>query len=100
MRWSYDGASDSLYVYVADESIARQSELADGTIVDVAEDGSLVGFEVLSFRSGWSPDEVAERFGVARQPLTVLAHALFAATIAVQPRLAGSAARMPELIPA
>lgn len=100
MRWTYDGGSDSLYVYVGDEPIAGQRELADGTIADITEDGSLVGFEVLSLRSGWSPDQLVREFGAQREPLTLLAHGLFGATVAVQPRLAGSAARMPELVTA
>lgn len=103
MRWSYDGESDSLYVYVSDNAVATQRELGDGTIADVAEDGSLVGFEVLSLRFGWLPNEVAEQFGLptqARHALIVLAHALFGPSVAVKPHIAGSAAPMPELLPA
>lgn len=103
MRWSYDGESDSLYVYVSDSAVAAQRELADGTIADVAGDGSLVGFEVLSLRSGWLPDEVVEEFDLpaqARHALTLLAHALFMPSVAVKPHIAGSAAPMPELLPA
>lgn len=102
MRWSYDGESDSLYVYVSDSAIAAQRELDDGTIADVAQDGALVGFEVLSLHAGWSPDQVVGDFSLPLQvhhALILLAHGLFGPSVEV-PRFAGSAAPMPELTPA
>jgi len=105
MRWTYDGGSDSLYVYVSEDAITEQRELADGTIVDVAQDGSLVGFEVLAMLTGWTPEQIAGEFGLspgAKDLLTLLVHSLVGTSAAEQPRtrLASSAAPMPALTPA
>jgi uncharacterized protein YuzE len=63
MRYSYDESSDSLYIKLVDARAERQQELMDGTIVDIAGDGSLIGVEVLSARTGgWDPGALQQGF--------------------------------------
>lgn len=107
MRWSYDRTIDALYVYLADGEATAQQELDDGTVVDVAADGSLIGIEVLGLRAGWYPDEVGSAFGLPHNVTTLLRTLVQAITgnvMSVEPgqdrRLASSAAPMPTLVPA
>jgi hypothetical protein len=44
---TYDHEARAQYQRLADKSIARSVERPDGTVVDVAADGSVVGIETL-----------------------------------------------------
>lgn len=52
MRWEFDADAGSLYVSLRDQEVDHQEELPDGVVVDVANDGAVVGIEVLS---AWAP---------------------------------------------
>src|SRR4051794_19793940 len=55
MNWSYDGRADALYIRLTEVStqVASQVVLDEGAVVlDLAQDGSAVGVEVIAPRSG------------------------------------------------
>lgn len=50
MKVSYDQTMDVLRVLFSDRTISESDEVSPGLIVDYAEDGSVVGIEVLNAR--------------------------------------------------
>lgn len=48
MKVSYDQTMDVLRVLFSDRTISESDEVSPGLIVDYAEDGSVVGIEVLN----------------------------------------------------
>ena len=46
MRLSYDAATDSLYIHLKDAQAVDSDEVAEGVVLDYADDGSLVGIDV------------------------------------------------------
>lgn len=65
MNYTYDPEADALYIQVQPVDVDHQSELADGVIVDVASDGSLVGIDVMAPSTGWDPEGAITRFELA-----------------------------------
>ncbi len=53
MNYSYDARADALYIRFQNTPSTRQVELPDGTIVDVGQDGSLIGIDVMNPGAGW-----------------------------------------------
>lgn len=46
MKLNYDAATDSLYIHLSDRVSVDSDEIADGVVLDFAEDGTLVGIDV------------------------------------------------------
>ncbi len=46
MKISYDKTTDSLYIHLSDRVGSDAQEVADGVVLDYAEDGTLVGIDV------------------------------------------------------
>ena len=46
MKLSYDQATDSLYIHLADRPSVDSDEVADGVVLDFDSDGALVGIDV------------------------------------------------------
>ncbi|MDD2740307.1 MAG: DUF2283 domain-containing protein [Methylomonas lenta] len=46
MKLSYDQATDSLYIHLADRPSVDSDEVADGVVLDFDADGALVGIDV------------------------------------------------------
>ena len=46
MKLSYDQATDSLYIHLADRPSVDSDEVADGVVLDFGSDGSVVGMDV------------------------------------------------------
>ena len=46
MKISYDKTTDSLYIHLSDRMGSDAQEVADGVVLDYAEDGTLVGIDV------------------------------------------------------
>lgn len=87
MRYTYDQAEGLLYVYFGDGVPSEQVELDDGSIADVAEDGSLIGFEVLNLGE-WNPDLAVKTFDVSEaqgKALAELRNELAHSTLRVTP---------------
>ena len=60
MKTSYDPATDSLYIHLADEASVNSVELADGLVVDYDLDGVAVGIDMqrVSQATGLKGEEV------------------------------------------
>jgi uncharacterized protein YuzE len=46
MKISYDKATDSLYIHLADRASVESDEVKDGVVLDFDADGALVGIDV------------------------------------------------------
>ena len=46
MRISYDPKTDSLYIHLTERPSIESDEVANGIVLDFAEDGALVGIDV------------------------------------------------------
>ena len=46
MRISYDKATDSLYIHLADRASVDSDEVKDGVVLDFDANGALVGIDV------------------------------------------------------
>ena len=46
MKISYDKATDSLYIHLADRPSVESDEVNDGVVLDFDVDGALVGIDV------------------------------------------------------
>ena len=46
MRFSYDPKTDSLYIHLTERPSIESDEVANGIVLDFAEDGALVGIDV------------------------------------------------------
>ncbi|PJK06359.1 hypothetical protein CO610_10295 [Lysobacteraceae bacterium NML95-0200] len=46
MKLSYDKETDSLYIHLSSREAVEAQEVAQGVVLDFAEDGSLVGIDV------------------------------------------------------
>ena len=61
----YDRDADALYVtFLGDVAVARTDEVDEGTLVDVSDDGRVVGLEVLRPSRSWALDAVLDRYRV------------------------------------
>ena len=58
MRWSYDVEVDALYVYLQEAPVASQVEVTEA-VADLADDGTVVGVEVLSACGGFNAARMA-----------------------------------------
>jgi uncharacterized protein YuzE len=68
MKLSYDPATDSLYIHLSDRPSTDSDEVADGVVLDFAEDGALVGIDVQHA----SQKTDIGRLSVTRMPLQAL----------------------------
>jgi len=48
VKLSYDKKADALYLQIGDAPVARTETVRPGLMVDVDEDGNVIGIEVLS----------------------------------------------------
>jgi uncharacterized protein YuzE len=63
MRLEYSQTADALYVVLHDvERVHRTVEVDNGTMVDLLEDGTVAGIEVLHPARHWPLDEIIEQF--------------------------------------
>ena len=46
MKISYDKATESLYIHLADRASVESDEVKDGVVLDFDADGALVGIDV------------------------------------------------------
>lgn len=62
MRYRYLDEEDVLYVEVKTGTSSRQELIDNGTVVDLDENGQLLGIEIVSPQSDWPAEEVIDRF--------------------------------------
>jgi len=55
MKISYDGSADAAYLKLSNLKVARTESVSEFCNIDLAEDGRVVGVELLSVK-GYSPD--------------------------------------------
>lgn len=72
MRLKYSRTGDALYIYLSEGRPAGGHEIDNGTLVDVDEQGEIVGIEVINPAREWPLDEIAERFPMAMDDLLAL----------------------------
>lgn len=68
MRLSYDPATDSLYIHLAERPSTDSDEVSDGVVLDYDAAGALVGIDVQHA----SRRADLERLSVSRLPLRTL----------------------------
>ncbi len=54
MRIEYDRDVDALYIRIQEKEIAESREVSDGVILDLDEQGLVIGFEVLDAARNYS----------------------------------------------
>jgi uncharacterized protein YuzE len=62
MQLEYDLSVRALYIRLSDKHIARTREIDDNTNVDLAEDGTVVGIEVIDIDLPWPVAEILRHF--------------------------------------
>ena len=56
MRISYDPEVDAMYIQLSSKSKDKQQEINDDVILDLSNDGSVVGIEILDATANYSHD--------------------------------------------
>jgi uncharacterized protein YuzE len=64
MQLSYDLNVDALYISLSDQPVARTREIDDNTSIDLAEDGTVTGIEVISVRHPWPLASILADYGI------------------------------------
>jgi uncharacterized protein YuzE len=73
MRLEYSQTADALYIVLVDvERVDRTVEIDNGTMVDLLDDGTVAGIEVLSPARQWPLDEIIERFALEADDVLML----------------------------
>lgn len=74
MKLAYDSDAGALYIGLADRSgkVARTVAVDDGTNVDLAAGGELLGIEVISPHRNWPLDEILKRYEVSKEDAVML----------------------------
>jgi uncharacterized protein YuzE len=62
MQLEYDLSVRALYIRLSDKRIVRTREVDDNTNVDLAEDGTVVGIEVVDIDLPWAVAEILRDF--------------------------------------
>jgi uncharacterized protein YuzE len=65
IRQAYDLEVDALYIELAEGRFTRTVEIDSGTLVDVGEDGRVLGIEVIGPYRRWPLEEILARFTIA-----------------------------------
>ena len=55
MKVRYDKEVDAMYIYAEEGAVEYSEEVGEGIIVDVSEDGKIVGMEILDASEKFSP---------------------------------------------
>ncbi len=69
---SLDANADALYVQLGEQRVHSSIEMDPGTLVDVDEDGAVVGIEVLRPARDWPLDQVLEQFTIGERERVLL----------------------------
>ena len=59
MKLEYDREADAIYIQLKAAEIATTKEVADNLVLDIAEDGSVVGIELLFVSDYLSAEDLA-----------------------------------------
>ncbi|MFD5912472.1 DUF2283 domain-containing protein [Streptomyces massasporeus] len=69
---SYDLDADAMYLHVSDAPVVRTVEVDSGTMVDVADDGKVVGIEIITPARDWPIDRLLAEFDISAEATTLL----------------------------
>jgi len=58
MKIEYSKQADALYIYLKETYVARSREIENGIIIDLDENGFLIGIEVLGVSEKLTPSEL------------------------------------------
>ena len=47
MKITYDADADAMYIYIVDRDVFKTKKINDNTLVDLDEEGNIIGMEVL-----------------------------------------------------
>lgn len=72
MKLAYDAQADALYITMAAGKVARTAVIDDGTNVDLDEDGSVHGIEVLTPGRPWPLAEILRRYEISDDDAAML----------------------------
>jgi uncharacterized protein YuzE len=73
IAYRYDTEADALDIRLREGAAVAQTEQIDsGTLVDLAQDGTVIAIEVLRPARPWPLDEILERFAVAAEQAELL----------------------------
>ena len=67
-----DEKSDAVYIYLSDQRPAGTRQIEPGTIVDLDEDGRLIGIEVICRHRAWPVEAILGAFTVSEADETRL----------------------------
>lgn len=73
---SIDTEAEAAYVRFSDREVARTVELSPSTLVDVADDGTAIGVEILGPGGTIPRDALTRDFGVDKAVVDHLANAI------------------------
>jgi len=59
MQISYDTEADAMYIKFCHGQFVRNTEVAEGIILDIGKDDALLGIEILEASSRFSPQDLA-----------------------------------------
>ena len=59
MKIEYSKDADALYVYFREMNVAKTREIEEGVMVDLDEQGHLIGIEIMDVSKRLTPQELA-----------------------------------------
>lgn len=71
MEITYDTEADAIYIKLTEAKFVRNKEVAEGLILDLGDDDTLLGIEILEASSRFSPQDLG-RVDI-RMPLNLAA---------------------------
>jgi uncharacterized protein YuzE len=72
MKLEYDTEAHALDIALRDAPVVRTVEIDSGTLVDLAEDGSVVAIEVINPTRSWPLQEILDSFDVDEASVAML----------------------------
>ena len=73
MRIEYSKKADALYVYFREVDVAKSKEVEEGVVVDLDEDGHIVGIEILDASKRFTTRELVN-VNIQNLPLELAAY--------------------------
>jgi uncharacterized protein YuzE len=64
MQLKYDLNVGALYIRLTDRPVARTREIDDNTVIDLDENGDVIGIEVISIEHPWAFDDVLRHYRI------------------------------------
>ena len=72
VSYKYDAAADALYIKLSSNPVVTTAEIDEGTNVDLAASGALIGIEVLSPDRPWPLHRILGRYAISNEDAVML----------------------------